>query len=249
MTQVVRKDYMTYGRLLIGLMLLQLLLPLSGTGAEPLQAEDENLQDRLRSLSAETNPPERLKRAHSILSMHRLSSLQVKNIAARLADDAARYDFAVAAYPRTIDPENFYEVYDAFTTLSKVMRLHDHIGKAVRPKPGPVMPLPPATVSNEAFQSILQSLRKEAFDQTRSQLARQILTTSDKRFLSRQIQQMVECFDFESNRLELAKFAYDYVQDREMYFLVNDGLEFDASKATLSRYIQSRSNPPNSTRR
>jgi len=60
---------------------------------------------------------------------------------------------------------------------------------------------------------------------------------------------MVECFDFESNRLELAKFAYDYVQDREMYFLVNDGLEFDASKATLSRYIQSRSNPPNSTRR
>lgn len=207
--------------------------------AEP--AQEQAIQEGLRGMSAETSAPERLKRAHALANRHLLSSLQVKAIVARLPDDTSRYDFALAAYPRTVDPENFYEVYDAFSALSKVMRLHDQIRHMHAMPPG--LGMPSLAVTEEALQSILQSLRKESFDNTRSQVARQIVSTTGKRFFSKQMQQILRTFDFENSRLELAKFAYEYVLDPEMYFLVNDAFDFDGSKQSLTRHIQSKQKP------
>jgi hypothetical protein len=211
--------------------------------ADPPLLEDENLQDQIRALAAEGNAPERLEKAHRIARGHRLSSLQVKAIAARLNDDTARLQFALAAYPLTVDPENFYEVYDAFSSFSKMMRLHDGIREGRRPMTPPVVQVP-MIVTDEDFKGMMKALRAESFDQTRGKIARQILSTSQRRFLSRQIKQMLDGFDFENNKLELAKFAYDFVADREMYFLVNESFDFDASKQNLARYIESRNQTP-----
>jgi len=211
--------------------------------ADPPVLEEEGLQDQIRALNAEGNAPERLEKAHRIVRSHRLSSMQVKAIAARLHDDADRLQFALAAYPFTVDPENFYEVYDAFSSFSKVMRLHDGIRENRRPMP-PVVVHAPRIVSDEDFRGMIKALRSESFDQTRGKVARQILSTSQRQFLSRQIKQMLDCFDFENNKLELAKFAYDYVADRDMYFAVNESFDFDASKQNLARYIESRKQTP-----
>jgi hypothetical protein len=213
------------------------------TAADPPLLEDEGLQDQIRALTAEGSTPERLEKAHRIVRAHRLSSLQVKAIAAKLNDDSARLQFALAAYPLTVDPENFYEVYDAFSSFSKVMRLHDGIREIRRPLPPPVVQVP-RIVTDEDLRGMLKALRSESFDQTRSKVARQILSTSQRQFLSRQIKQMLDCFDFENNKLELAKFAYDYVADREMYFTVNESFDFDASKQNLARYLESRNQTP-----
>lgn len=211
----------------------------------PVQLEDETFQDQMRSLSTERNEKERFHRAQSMIMRHRLSSLQVKAICSRLSDDAARLEFALAAYPRTVDPENFYEVYDAFTSFSKVLRLHD----AVRPRAPqwpdrpPVVVTPPP-MTEEEVKSVIKALRQESFDNTRAQVARQIVSTSPKRFLSTQIKQMVQCFDFENARLEFAKFAFDYVQDPERYYVVNEAFDFDGSKQALARHIESRRAAP-----
>jgi hypothetical protein len=212
---------------------------------EPETLDEGNLQDRIRALGAERNEAQQLRRAVELAARHRLSSLQVKAIAARLNDDGARLEFATAAYPLTVDPENYYEVYDAFKTFSKVMRLHDWIRERARPPGAPVVVVH-ETVSDEEARGIVQALRKESFDQTRDKLARQILSSSRKRFLAAQIKAMLKCFDFEATRLELAKFAYDYTLDREQYFQVNDALEFAGSRESLSQYIRTRnqSSPP-----
>jgi hypothetical protein len=225
--------------------LLTLFLALTLTSAvaadPPLLLEDESFQDQMRSLGAQRNDPDRLRHAQKIIAAHRISSLQVKAVCLRLADDNARLEFATAAYPRTIDPENFYEVYDAFTSFSKVMRLHDRVREFPRHRPGPVViapPPPPLTTTDEDMKSILQALRRESFDNVRIQLARQIISSSQKKFLSDHVRQMMQTFDFEPSRLEIAKFAYDYTFDREKYFLVNEAFDFSNSKDTLSRYIQ-----------
>ena len=57
---------------------------------------------------------------------------------------------------------------------------------------------------------------------------------------------MLDCFDFEPSKLEIAKFAYEHTFDREKYFVVNEAFSFDNSKTELSRYIQSKSGPPHS---
>jgi hypothetical protein len=214
-------------------------------GAEPETLKESQFQERMRGLAAERGEAERLSQAVDLVTRHALSSLQVKAIATRLSNDAARLEFAIAAYPRTVDPENFYEVYDAFTSFSKVMRLHDWIREKAQPSRAAVIVVP-GTVSDEEARDIVQALRKESFDQSRDKLARQILTSSRKKFLAAQIKAMLQCFDFDAARLELAKFAYDCTFDRDRYFQVNDAFDFAGNREGLSQYIQERnkSSPP-----
>jgi hypothetical protein len=200
---------------------------------------ENRFQERLKGVAAESDPNEKLRRAKDLAGFHWLSSLQVKAIASRLPDDAARLEFATAAYPRTVDPENFYEVYDAFSSFSKVMRLHDRVRNFPSAPPPPIVAAP-ATVTEEELQEILRALRKASFDNSRQQTARQILAGSSKRFLSSQIKRVVDCFDFEPSRLEIAQFAYDFTLDREKYFLVNDAFTFDQTKVSLSRYLEAK---------
>jgi hypothetical protein len=82
--------------------------------------------------STQSRTIDKLRSANDLIRAQRVSSLQVKTIVEKFRDENARLQFAIAAYPRVIDPENLYEVYDAFFTFSKVMRLHDAT-RGVRP--------------------------------------------------------------------------------------------------------------------
>ena len=212
--------------------------------AEQKTLEEPEFREKFRGLEQERDDSEKHRRARDMIRMHRLTSLQVKAIAQRLRNDDARLEFATVAYPRTIDPENFYEVYDAFTTFSKVMRLHDRIRPQERSVP-PVVDLP-RILSNDEFKDIVKSVRRESFDNTRTQLARQILTSSRSLFLASQVKQLVECFDFEPSKLEMAKLAYEYTFDKEKYYLVNEAFDFDNTRQSLSRYVEgwNREHPP-----
>jgi len=212
----------------------------TGVTAEAREALSESrFKERLESLREQRTDADRLHHARRMMEGHLLSSAQVKAMCACLGDDNARLELASEAYPWVVDPEHFYDVYDAFTTFSRVMRLHDRIGQVQRPPRGPrvavLQPLP-----DGEFKDILNALRKEPFDNTRLRLAKQVLSSSRGNFLSRQVKEMVECFSFDDGRLDLAKYAYDYTLDREKYFLVSDAFHFPSSRDNLARHIESR---------
>ena len=199
--------------------------------------EEPDLGESLRAIDSTAQASEKILSAREITRVHWLSSLQVKAIASRLPDDTARLDFAVSAYPRTLDPENFYEVYDAFASFSKVFRLHDRIRGLAQPVP--VVVEPRQKVAPGDLKNILRSLREEPFEPTRMTVAKQILAASKGAFLSAQVKQILETFAFEPSRLELAKFAYRYTADPENYFAVNEAFVFSPSKQDLAKYIES----------
>jgi hypothetical protein len=230
----------------IAIAVLTMAVPV--VGAEPEALSTAQFQERLRGLSAESGQAERLSRAVDLATHHSLSSAQVKALAAGLGDDAARLEFAIAAYPHTVDPENFYDVYDAFTSLSKVMRLHDWIRAKGQPSASTVVVVPMA-VSEAEMRDIVQALKKESFDQSRSKLGQQILSSSRRKFLAAQVRDMIKCFDFDVNRLEFAKFAYDYTLDRERYFVVNEAFDFSSNGQALSQYIQTKNRSAKPERR
>jgi hypothetical protein len=196
------------------------------------------------ALKNEQRVPERQRLARELISFHRMSSQQVKTIAMLLVNDDARLEFASAAYAITVDPENFYEVYDAFTTFSRVMRLHDRIHQQ---HPGGVM-MALQPISEEKLQDILRAIQQESFEDGKKKMARQILMSSQRNFLSSQIAKIVNCFTFEAGKLDMAKFAFDYAMDRESYYQVNETLTFQASKDELAKYITGRMQPPKSPR-
>lgn len=90
-------------------------------------------------------------------------------------------------------------------------------------------------VSYETFQSMKQSLRRENFENTRMTIAKQLIDRNQ--FETAQVKEMLQLFSFESNRLELAKYAYRNTVDKRNYFSVGDVFSFSSSREELSRYI------------
>jgi Domain of unknown function (DUF4476) len=91
-------------------------------------------------------------------------------------------------------------------------------------------------MSSADFNRAKQTLRNEMFENTRVDLAKQIINSNY--FISQQVKELLQLFTFENNKLDLAKYAYGYTVDKNNYYLINDQLTFSNSKDELARYIR-----------
>jgi hypothetical protein len=60
----------------------------------------------------------------------------------------------------------------------------------------------------------------------------------DRFFTAGQVAQLVGLFEFESNRMQVAKAAYARTVDRNRYYVVFDVLAFDSSVRELMRFME-----------
>jgi hypothetical protein len=84
-------------------------------------------QQAITTLNSKTDDAQKLEFAKRIVSENKILSEQVKKMAELFSNDNGRLDFAESAYQNTVDKENFYEVYNAFSYFSTVFRLHDYV--------------------------------------------------------------------------------------------------------------------------
>lgn len=69
------------------------------------------------------------------------------------------------------------------------------------------------------FSSACSSIRAKSFSDSKMTLAKQIVRGHCVN--SAQVRDMLNLFDFEDDKLEFAKFAYDYTADQNQYYKVN----------------------------
>jgi len=86
------------------------------------------------------------------------------------------------------------------------------------------------------FNTLKDQLRKEWSENNRLQSAKVIIDKSS--FTSSQVKEMMLLFTFESNRLELAKYAYCKTVDQRNYLNVMDALTFSSSRDDLARFLR-----------
>jgi hypothetical protein len=91
-------------------------------------------------------------------------------------------------------------------------------------------------MSNTDFVQAKETLRREWFENTRLETAKQIIDRDH--FTSQQVKEMVLLFTFENNRLDIAKYAYGKTVDKGNYFLLNDAFTFNNNKEALKEYIR-----------
>ena len=91
-------------------------------------------------------------------------------------------------------------------------------------------------MSNIDFTQAKESLRREWFENTRLETAKQIIDRNY--FTSQQVKEMVLLFTFENNRLDIAKYAYGKTVDKGNYFIMNDAFAINSNKERLSEYIR-----------
>lgn len=86
-----------------------------------------------------------------------------------------------------------------------------------------------------AFAGALQVIESQTFDSDQIRVAKQIIRTNSPS--SHQIAQIMELMSFESSRLKIAKFGYQFVPDPENFYVVNDVFWFSSSIRELDRFI------------
>lgn len=113
---------------------------------------------------------------------------------------------------------------------------------APTPTPAPVEVAKPAgcvnPVSNDNFQRGLSSVKNASFADEKEKIARQF--TKNNCLSVNQILEMMKTFSFEENKLNYAKFAYDFCTEKGNYFQVNDGLTFSSSKDDLNEFLETK---------
>ncbi|MFM2135702.1 MAG: hypothetical protein RL021_1102 [Bacteroidota bacterium] len=91
-------------------------------------------------------------------------------------------------------------------------------------------------VSQVEFDEIRRAVSQRPFESTRVEIACRLM--QDRFFTAGQVAQLVGLFEFESNRMQVAKAAYARTVDRNRYYVVFDVLAFDSSVRELMRFME-----------
>lgn len=89
-----------------------------------------------------------------------------------------------------------------------------------------------------AFSDAKSSIASKSFSSSKMTLAKQI--TRANCLLSRQVREVMDLFDYETDRLNYAKFAYDYTYDQGNFYKVNDAFDFESSIRSLEEFLNER---------
>ena len=93
-------------------------------------------------------------------------------------------------------------------------------------------------MSDYDFSRALENIRMQRGEYQKSQTARQLINGSF--FTSMQVKQILQQFSFETDKLDLAKLAYDKTVDKQNFYTVNDVFSYSSSRDELARYIRNR---------
>lgn len=178
-------------------------------------------------------------KATQIVRTNCLSVAQIMKIASLLELENDRLSLLKIAYERTYDVEHYSEAHQLFQHYPNQQALNEFIkSKNI------TVVVVGGTVNNcqitaSEMGQIKNSIKNESFSSGKKMLAKQILQ-SKKCFTAVQVSQIVNIFSFDADKLEIAKFAYDYTTDPDNYHILNSSFSFSSSKEDLMKYVNSK---------
>ncbi|MFM9052364.1 MAG: DUF4476 domain-containing protein [Bacteroidota bacterium] len=136
-----------------------------------------------------------------------------------------------------------YESSGSMTTTTTTTTTHSTSNNPAPSRPSQVIYVTgyngpigcPVPMTQGEFNSFKESIRSKDFEDTKLKISKQVIQSNC--LTSQQVKVTMGLFDFESTRLELAKFAYGHTYDIGNYYKVNDAFEFESSVDDLSRAI------------
>ena len=84
----------------------------------------------------------------------------------------------------------------------------------------------------------MTTIESQSFEDTKLKTAKQIIAVNCLNV--DQIMQIANTFSFEDNKLNFAKYAYDFCIEPKNYFKLNGIFSFSSNVEELSDYVQSR---------
>jgi len=217
------------------IILLILLIPVMATAQRCPSPMPANIfKQHLNQLALQPNDQQKLQLAKNILPGSCMLSSQIKDIAMVFGGDYYRFEFCKRAWKNVYDPNNFYDVYDAFASFSNALRLYDFVNREETSAPTPPivqfwypnLAYPVAVgyrgitgcdlpLAENDFEVLCKPAILQKTDAARRSEALKIVANN---CLSLgQIMKLSTLFQLESNRLAFMKEVYPRVHDLENY--------------------------------
>jgi hypothetical protein len=162
---------------------------------------------------------------------NRLNSAMLVRLLQAFDYDSNRLPVAKEAYTQIQDPYNYLLVCDAFDYSSSCSQLKAHISTQVAAAPQPVYAGGPAA----DFSGVLARVRQASFDRERTEVIQVALAGRQMR--AEVLASLLKEYDYDSNRLSIAQYAYAWIADPHNYFCVVDALTYSSNQQSLKKFI------------
>lgn len=89
---------------------------------------------------------------------------------------------------------------------------------------------------NSGYLEFIKLLKEESFDSGKFDKGKKYISKTT--LSAQQISEIAALFSFDSNRLEWAKYAYQYCYDKQNYFLLKSSFSFSTNYSDLENFIE-----------
>ncbi|MCB0819887.1 MAG: DUF4476 domain-containing protein [Bacteroidetes bacterium] len=201
--------------------------------AYPLAATDFTVF--VREIAAKPSEAEKYDAAMNLAGTVCFTTTQAMKLSTLLQLEQNRYNLLVRAYEAVYDEGNFDASTQVFAHIPNKQMLTDYIANQ-RATVG--MPVPvPCELSEQTFNRMKSSFALEGSSSSRMQIVKNQLPNYNC-YVSSQIKQIVSLFNSGSDKLEISKFAYKYVTDKNnYYFEISPLFNSSMDRQALSNYI------------
>jgi hypothetical protein len=160
---------------------------------------------------------------------------QARQVISLLNDENSRLRLAKLSIDNIVDPDNLSQLYDLFYYQSSKDELDAYIRSSGYATDNYSYH---TAMSDDAFNTIYQNIKRQWWPGSKMSTAVESFNTPSNYFTTAQAKQIVELVSAESNRVELAKLAFDNIVDPENFRQIYDLFSSQSSKDEVDEYIK-----------
>lgn len=202
---------------------------------------DYNFNQFYQNVVNQKNTSKKLSEATRILntSANYFSVSQIVQLISLVTGENNRLQLAKLSLDNIVDAQNMTQLFDLLSTqsakenLDYYIRSNGYSGADYNYH---------AAMSDATFNSLYDNIRKKWLPFTKYNAAVDAFSSSDNYFTTQQVHQIIALLSDESNRLNLAKLAFDNIVDQQNFRQLYDLFNSQSSKDELDNYIKTNYN-------
>ncbi|HPH83638.1 MAG TPA: DUF4476 domain-containing protein [Flavobacteriales bacterium] len=189
------------------------------------------------------------------------TTYQLIELLGYISEENDRLSLAMAAYPRLLNKQDVYDIYNSFAYFSSAFRLHDYIATSQKPVTVvPSNPIPPkpleinfpvlnypdaanyngpkncvTSLSDNDFMMFVREIATHKSEQEKNEAALSLATRTC--LTTSQSMKLATALNIENNRLELLKKAYLRVYDEANFDFATQVFTHVPNQAALKEFL------------
>lgn len=207
----------------------------AGTTTIKTPMSDLAFSQLLQKVNAYASPWDRIREIRETVSKayNYFNIYQLRQLMSVAAAENDRLDIAKMAYKNIVDPQNYTQVFDLFSTQAS----RDELISYIRSNGGTINYTARIPMSDAAFNQLLQKASAHFFPWDKLKDVKAAVSDDNNYFTTAQVRQLLSILNSETDRLDIAKTAYKNVTDAGNYRQLYDLFTTQSSRDDLNTYI------------